>query len=144
MSHTPVHRTHMKSHHMNTPIDIHTFHNLHRSRKQKNRTVWTSLNTTGKQCKVILPLTNLTNLGRLKNSNITEVTLCSWVSPSYVSCVPINNASLSCVFSKLFDITLATSSNLVRCNEPNGYQPWKTIVVLSSVSLNPIIPLQNP
>ena len=33
--HTPVHCTHMKSYHMNTLIDIHTIHFLHRSRKQK-------------------------------------------------------------------------------------------------------------
>ena len=37
--HTPVHHTHMKLHHMNTLIDIHTIHFLHRSRKQKNLTV---------------------------------------------------------------------------------------------------------
>ena len=37
--------------------------------------------------------------------------------------------------------TLATSSNFFKCNEPNGYQPWKTIVSLSSISLNPIIPV---
>ena len=43
MSHTPVHQMHMKSHHMNTLIDIHTIYFLHRSHKQKNRTVWTSL-----------------------------------------------------------------------------------------------------
>ena len=44
MLHTPVYQMHMKLHHMNTLIDIHTIHFLHCSHKQKNRTVWTSLN----------------------------------------------------------------------------------------------------
>ena len=43
--HTPVYRTHWKSHNMNTLIDTCTIHFPHRKCKEKNRTVWTSLYT---------------------------------------------------------------------------------------------------
>ena len=43
MLHIPVHRTHMKSHRMNSVIDTHIIHFLHRKRTEKNRTVWTGL-----------------------------------------------------------------------------------------------------
>ena len=42
MSHIPMYRMQAELHHMNTVIETHTIHFLHRSRKQKNCTVRTN------------------------------------------------------------------------------------------------------